>query len=72
MGIKKPYLIIERPYSKYAGSYAKHIGYPSNNTVTLSSCKGFTRVKASDVTNINTTEEERNMIYELLKNGVYV
>ena len=72
MGIKKPYLIIERPYSKYAGSYAKHIGYPSNHTVTLSSCKGFTRVKASDVTNINTTEEERNMIYELLKNGVYV
>ena len=72
MGIKKPYLIIERPYSKYAGSYAKHIGYPSNNTVTLSSCNGFTRVKATDVTNINTTEEERNMIYELLKNGVYV
>ena len=72
MGIKKPYLIIERPYSKYAGSYARHIGYPSNNTVTLSSCSGFTRVKASDVTNINTTEEERNMIYELLKNGVYV
>lgn len=72
MGIKKPYLIIERPYSKYAGSYSKHIGYPSNNTVTLSSCSGFTRVKASNVTNINTTEEERNMIYELLKNGVYV
>ena len=72
MGIKKPYLIIERPYSKYAGSYAKHIGYPSNNTLKLSACKGFTRVKSTDVNNINTTEEERKMILEFLTNGIYI
>lgn len=72
MGIKKPYLIIERPYSKYAGSYAKHIGYPSNNTLKLSACKGFTRVKSTDVNNINTTEEERKMILNLLTNGIYI
>ena len=72
MGIKKPYLIIERPYSKYASSYAKHIGYPSNNTLKLSACKGFTRVKSTDVNNINTTEEERKMILDLLTNGIYI
>ena len=72
MGIKKPYLIIERPYSKYASSYAKHIGYPSNNTLKLSACKGFTRVKSTDVNNINTTEEERKMILNLLTNGIYI
>lgn len=72
MGIKKPYLIIERPYSKYAGSYAKHIGYPSNNTIKLSACSGFTRVKSTDVNNINTTEEERKMILNLLTDGIYI
>ena len=72
MGIKKPYLIIERPYSKYASSYAKHIGYPSNKTIKLSACKGFTRVKSTDVNNINTTEEERKMILNLLTNGIYI
>ena len=72
MGIKKPYLIIERPYSKYASSYAKHIGYPSNNTIKLSSCHGFTRVKSTDVNNINTTEEERKMILNLLTSGIYI
>ena len=72
MGVKKPYLIIERPYSKYASSYAKHIGYPSNNTLKLSACHGFTRVKSTDVNNINTTEEERKMILDLLTSGIYV
>lgn len=72
MGIKKPYLIIERPYSKYASSYAKHIGYPSNKTIKLSACNGFTRVKSTDVNNINTTEEERKMILNLLTNGIYI
>ena len=72
MGIKKPYLIIERPYSKYASSYAKHIGYPSNNTLKLSACSGFTRVKSTNVNNINTTEEERKMILNLLTNGIYI
>ena len=72
MGIKKPYLIIERPYSKYASSYAKHIGYPSNNTLKLSACQGFTRVKSTDVNNINTTEEERKMILDLLTSGIYI
>lgn len=72
MGIKKPYLIIERPYSKYASSYAKHVGYPSNNTLKLSACHGFTRVKSTDVNNINTTEEERKMILDLLTSGIYI
>lgn len=72
MGIKKPYLIIERPYSKYAGSYDRHVGYPSNNTIKLSACSGFTRVKATDVNNINTTDEERKMIFNLLTNGIYI
>lgn len=72
MGIKKPYLIIERPYSKYAGSYGEHIGYPSNNTIKLSACSGFTRVKSTNVNNINTTEEERKMILNLLTDGIYI
>lgn len=72
MGIKKPYLIIERPYSKYAGSYGEHIGYPSNNTIKLSACSGFTRVKSTNVNNINTTDEERKMILNLLTDGIYI
>ena len=69
MGQKKPYLIInrERPYT--ANSYNKFYGYPANKTVFLGNCTGFVRVKAIHL-QTKATENEKNEIVELLKEGV--
>lgn len=73
MGVKKPYLIITRKYAYDAGNYNHFYGYPSNNTVTLSSCKGFTRVKSAHIENIGrATNSEKAEIESLLKQGVII
>lgn len=73
MGIRNPYLIITRPSSYDADSYNDFYGFPSNKTVLLSSCKGYTRIKDVHVDNISVaTENEKTMIENLLKNGVII
>lgn len=73
LGVKKPYLIITRKYAYDAGYYQEFYGYPSNNTVTLSSCRGFTRVKSVHIDSIaNATNNEKTEIEALLKEGVII
>ena len=72
MGIKKPYLIIDRPQTALAENFPNYIGYPSNTTVKLSSCHGFTRCKSVHVEGLPATEEEKTMIETALKNGVII
>ena len=71
MGIKKPYLIIERPQTEIAENAARLQGYGSNKYVSLSDCTGYTRVKAVHVDKIEkATSAEKDMIETALKNGV--
>lgn len=70
MGIKKPYLILNRQNSYNAATYNNIQGYPSNINVKLSSCSGFTRVKECHLDGIPATDEELEEIYTLLKQGV--
>ena len=72
LGIKKPYLIISRKTPYDADNYNDYYGYPSNKTVVLNSCKGFTRVKDIYVDIPNATNEEKNEIEALLKNGIII
>ena len=72
LGIKKPYLIISRKTPYDADNYNDYYGYPSNKTVVLNSCKGFTRVKNIHVNIPNATNEEKNEIETLLKNGIII
>ena len=72
LGIKKPYLIISRKTPYDADNYNDYYGYPSNKTVILNSCKGFTRVKDIYIDIPNATNEEKNEIETLLKNGVII
>lgn len=73
MGIKTPYLIITRKYSYDAGNYNTFYGYPSNNTLQLSACKGYTRVRIVHVDTINNaTDKEKLEIESMLKNGVII
>ena len=70
MGIKKPYLILNRQNSYNATAYNNIQGYPSNINVKLSNCSGFTRVKECHLDGIPATDEEIEEIYTLLKQGV--
>lgn len=73
MGGKKPYIIINRSIPYDAESYNNLYGYPTNKTVRLSDCSGYTRVKDVHVDDVsNATKEEKLEIENLLKNGVIV
>lgn len=71
MSVKKPFIIITRNKSADAYNYEHYIGNPTNRTVYLSDCKGYTRVKAVHVENIpGATDKEKDMIKALLEGGV--
>lgn len=73
MGIKKPYLIINRPQTQLAEDFEKYQGYPSNYTTTLSNCNGFVQVLEVHVDDIKTaTSDEKQSIELLLKQGVII
>lgn len=73
MGIKKPYLIIDRPQTQLAEDFEKYQGYPSNYTTTLSNCNGFVQVLEIHVDDIKTaTSDEKQSIELLLKQGVII
>lgn len=72
MGIKKPYLIIDRPQTALAKNFPNYIGYPSNTTVKLSSCHGFTKVKEIHLENVPATNNELSDIEIKLKGGVII
>lgn len=73
MGIKKPYIMITHSQAYMANNYNTQYGYPSNLTTQLSACKGYTRVKEVHVENILVaTQEEKDMIQTLLREGVII
>ena len=71
MGIRKPYLMIERPKPAYPANYAHDKGYPSNITTVLSNVHGFTVISDIDLSGIPLTDAELNDIRALLSEGVY-
>ena len=72
MGLKKPYLIIKRPKQKVVRGYNKNYGYPAHKMVTIGSCSGYLKAREVDVVSSTATEEEKKMIEELLKSGIFV
>lgn len=68
-----PYLIIHRPQQSLAVNYNKFKGYPSNLTLTLGSCTGYTEVEHIHLTGITgATDTELDMIENQLKAGVII
>lgn len=72
MAIKKPYIVITRLKSSDALDFNKIVGYPTNKTVYLVNCKGFTRVKAIHLDNIHCTDREKEMLMAVLKQGIQI
>lgn len=72
MGIKKPYIIINRQIAYDALQRQHFEGLPNNANVKLSTCKGYTRVKYINLEGIDCTEDEKTMILNKLKEGVFI
>ena len=66
------YVKITRRHFKKPSNYAHTQGIPLVETKTLSNCSGFTICVNTDVSSINATIQEKNMIVEALNNGVIV
>lgn len=65
-----PYLVFSRVRSYDANAYNALYGYPSNKTVNLNTCIGFTAFRSIQL-RINCTDEEKNELENLLGNGVF-
>ena len=72
MGLKKPYLIIERPQTKIARTFSILEGYPTNYSIRLGDCSNHVVCKTVHVSGISATEKELSMIESILKSGVEI
>lgn len=72
MAQKKPYLIISRKIPYMALNYNNFEGFPSNNNVYIGNLTGYVRTKKVYIASNIATQNEKEMIEELLNDGVYV
>lgn len=67
-----PYVLITRPVSAEPADYESYVGTPSTESVTLSSCTGFTQVAAVKPESMANAPKYVNEIISLLQAGVYL
>ena len=72
MGVKKPYLVINRAINAQADGYNVMYGFPVNKKVRLIELKGFTRVQSVHVDIPYATDEENNAIRNMLMRGIII
>lgn len=72
MGNKKPYLIIHRPVQVVVPNYNDEYGFPAHKLVRIGDCEGFIRCREVHVISATATDNEKQMIQQLLKTGVIV
>lgn len=69
LSVRKPYLLIERPWAQFSEKYPHEMGLPLNVTCLLSAVHGFTVVD-NPVLNITCSDAEYQELCSLLKSGV--
>lgn len=72
LGVRRPYLIINRPNMCLPSLYGHLNGYPSMITLMLGECTGFTKVQQVQLTGVTATNPEQSEILQFLKSGVYL
>lgn len=72
MGIKTPYLILQRPQTKVADYFAGLRGYVTNYSNKLGAFSGNVVVSDVHVSGINATDNELQQIESILRSGVIV
>lgn len=72
LGNYTPYVILSVPAQALPKDYGKLHGYTSFITTTLRKCKGFTTVNDIKLDGVPCTDEERDALASILKEGVYL
>lgn len=72
LGVRRPFVIIERPNMCMPKNYQQFNGFPCMITLELAECTGFTRVQQVQLTGMSATNPEQSEILELLKSGVII
>lgn len=72
LGVKFPYITILRANQSLPADFHYFKGYPSNIAGKVSSFSGYTEVEYVHVTGINATENELEMIENILKEGFII
>lgn len=70
LGVRRPFVIIERPNMCLPSIYGQLNGYPSMITLNLGECTGFTKVQQVQLTGCTATNPEQSEILQFLKSGV--
>lgn len=72
MGGKKPYLIVSRPQTRVAANVEDYAGMPSNATIRIGDCVGFTKLSDVHLIATNAYDNEIAEIETALKEGVII
>ena len=74
LGIRRPFLLIERTLPHYAKNYQHDKGLPSYITTQLKNASGYVEVKDVDLdlSGFRASREEKDEIRKLLSEGIYV
>ena len=72
LGIKTPFIVITRPKQIQVQDYEKLYGFPAHKMVKIKDCTGFIRCREVHVISPTANDEEKALIEQLLKTGVYV
>lgn len=72
LGIRYPYLLIEREVSNFSELYPNEYGVPLNATKTISELTGYVEMDENIHIEINCMNEEKTMIKDLLTGGIII
>lgn len=72
LGIRYPYLLIEREVSNFSELYPNECGVPLNATKTINELTGYIEMDENIHIELNCMDEERQMILELLTGGIII
>lgn len=66
------YMVVTRPESDEQAGYNNTVGYACNKWQTLGSKQGFVMIENPQLDGLSATEQEKEMLKNLLENGVYI
>lgn len=72
LGNKKPFIIVTRPKQIQVPNYQELYGYPAHKMVIIGDCTGYLRCREVHVISPTASDEEKTLIEQLLKEGVYI
>jgi len=72
LGVRFPYLVIEREVSNFSEYYTSENGLPCNITKSINELSGYIEMDNIHMETLTCTDTEKEMIEELLKNGIIV